>query len=436
MKLEQNYRNNDNNKVAIYLRVSSREQAMYGYGIAAQEEKGLSYLKLFEYDIQATKIYKDEGISAKDMNRPALKRLINDVKAGIINTIVIYKLDRLARNVINVYEIIKLLMDYNCNLISVMDQLDIYSANGRMLVGILAIIAQWEREVIQERTKDGLLAMVHKGKYPHPNQPFGWYKDGDKFLHINKTEADILNHLADLAIEGWSISEITKYCAEEYKIVRTKDIIKKYLMREYNVGRFYYHGELYTNVVPKIMEKSKYNKTIQMLQKRLSHWENEKYYFSNKVTCACGSVLVHKVTNKKNKKYCYYMCESCKKRINQDVILEQTLSQIICYANETEKINTEKVLSRGIKRVSKKIETTFDAYYKGKIDVKTYSYTLLKLNEEKETYLEKLNALYIDASNDFHHKTDKEKQNFISGYVKELIVDIDLQLVLSISFIE
>lgn len=429
-------RKSDNNNVAIYLRVSSREQAMFGYGIAAQEEKAESYLQLFEYEVNSVSIYKDEGISAKDMNRPALKRLLNDVKQGKINIIVIYKLDRLARNVINVYEIIKLLMDYNCNLISVMDQLDIYSANGRMLVGILAIIAQWEREVIQERTQDGLLAMVHKGKYPHPYSPFGWNKDTDNKLHVNEEEAAILNVMTDMAIDGYSISEITRHCAEEFNFVRSKDIVKKYLMREYNVGKFFYQGKVYKNIVPKIIDEGRYKKAIQMLEKRLSHWENEKYYFSNKAFCSCGSLLVHKVTMKKKKEYRYYMCESCKKRINQEYILEQTLSQIFNHSKKIKKTKTAITINRRLYYLNKKIEKTYDDFIKGSIDAKTYAFVLSKLNEDKKLYNEKLNAQYISSNEHFQKMSDKQKQDFICGYIKDVVIDMDLLLVVAMHFID
>ena len=76
-----------------------------------------------------------------------------------------YKLDRLTRSVIDTYKLLYELQEHNCQLIAVIDQLDINSANGRMIVGILAVFAQWEREVIQERTLDGLQAMVNQGKY-------------------------------------------------------------------------------------------------------------------------------------------------------------------------------------------------------------------------------------------------------------------------------
>ena len=147
-------------RIAVYCRVSSREQALYGYGIDAQKSKIDAYLSLFDVEVEEVNYYIDEGISAKNLNRPEVKRLIKDVKEDKVDAIYIYKLDRLSRSVIDIYNMIEMLIDHKCNLVAVMDNIDINSANGRLFVGILAIIAQWERETIIERTNDGLEEMV------------------------------------------------------------------------------------------------------------------------------------------------------------------------------------------------------------------------------------------------------------------------------------
>lgn len=77
----------------------------------------------------------------------------------------------------DVYEFIKKLMEKECNLIAVVDNIDIHSANGRLIVGILAIIAQWERETVIERTNDALVQMCEQGKFPIGYTPLGYKKE-------------------------------------------------------------------------------------------------------------------------------------------------------------------------------------------------------------------------------------------------------------------
>ena len=94
---------------------------MYGYGIDAQKSKIDAYLSLFDVEVEEVNYYIDEGISAKNLNRPEVKRLIKDVKEDKVDAIYIYKLDRLSRSVIDIYNMIEMLIDHKCNLVAVMD---------------------------------------------------------------------------------------------------------------------------------------------------------------------------------------------------------------------------------------------------------------------------------------------------------------------------
>ena len=98
--------------VAIYIRVSTVEQATEGYSIAAQKERLLSYCKAQGWDNY--KFYIDEGISAKDTNRPELKRLFEDMRNGRINMILVYRLDRFTRRVVDFHRMLEEMNKYNC----------------------------------------------------------------------------------------------------------------------------------------------------------------------------------------------------------------------------------------------------------------------------------------------------------------------------------
>ncbi len=123
---------NEERKVAgIYIRVSTEDQAREGFSLGEQEEKLKALCKYKDYEI--FKVYKDAGISAKDMtNRPAFQQMLEDMKAGKINYIVAYKLDRVTRSVRDLEVLISELEKHNCYLICDRDDVNTSSANRKI----------------------------------------------------------------------------------------------------------------------------------------------------------------------------------------------------------------------------------------------------------------------------------------------------------------
>jgi len=123
---------NEERKVAgIYIRVSTEEQVREGFSLGEQEEKLNALCKYKDYKIY--KVYKDAGISAKDMaNRPAFQQMLEDMKAGKINYIVAYKLDRVTRSVRDLEVLISELEKHNCYLICDRDDVNTSSANRKI----------------------------------------------------------------------------------------------------------------------------------------------------------------------------------------------------------------------------------------------------------------------------------------------------------------
>ena len=271
-------------KIAIYVRVSSRENAINGYGLDAQETKCRQYIDLYDLDADSIVLFKDKGISGKSLNRPEMKKLLTEVKNDQIGMVIVYKLDRLTRSVMDTYKLIFELQKHDCQLVAVMDKLDVNSANGRMIVGLLAVFAQWERELDQERTIAAQEEMVRQGKYPYPNSPFGWDKDKNNFLSVNPYERDVINDLGNQALDGKSILEIKDYLLDNYNIKKTDETIKKYLTREINYGVFDFRGKKYEGIVPPIMSQEQSEAIVRSLRyHKIS--DMHKYYLHNKIEC-------------------------------------------------------------------------------------------------------------------------------------------------------
>lgn len=421
--------NNEELKIGVYLRISNRERALYGYGLDVQKTKIMDCLRLYEVKYSSLQIYIDDGYSARNMDRPQMNLLIEDIKAKKIDVVYIYKLDRLARNVIDTYKFIDMLIKFDCSLVAVLDRIDIQTANGRLLVGVLAILAQWELETISERTADGIAQMVENGKYPYGRLPYGYRRDSNKYLYIDESEAAVVRRVFDLACSGLTIKEIEIKLLNE-KIDFTTDQIKNMLMKKLYYGEFEFKGTVYKNFVPAIITKEIYIFANKIISKKFKNYGDNVYWFSNKIHCDCGELCTRKVTIKhKVEKYYYYYCPKCKKRINQDQIANQILREAEEHVDEIKMNEEKKHIIFKVANINKKIEKFHQRYISDQIDLDMYVSTLKKLEEEKTKLDAQEKALKENIVLKWTYMTDIEKKAYIDTYVKRIVVNIKLRTV-------
>lgn len=416
--------NDEKMRVAVYLRISNRERALLGYGLDVQKNKIMDYLKLYEISYSKVKIYVDDGYSAKNMNRPQMNKLISDIKSGEIDIVYIYKLDRLARNVIDTYKFIDMLINNKCSLVAILDRIDIQTANGRLLVGVLAIMAQWELETITERTADGIAQMVEKGKYPYGRLPYGYGRDAKtKDLYIIEDKAAIVRKVFDLATCGLTIKEIQKRLLAE-QIDFSTDQIKHMLLNKLYYGEFEFKGKIYKNFIPAIIDERTYNIANRIISKKFKNYGDNVYWFSNKVSCTCDTLCTRKVTVKnKNDKYYYYYCPKCKKRINQNMIANYVVEQIEDHVNDKTMIKEQNSILRKIKRLNKKIEKIHRRYMDDQIDINIYVKSLESFENEKKDLDAQAAVMKENIIIRWNNMPDIEKKSYIDLHIKRLIVD-------------
>lgn len=198
-------------QVGIYVRVSTKEQAIEGYSIGEQTERLQKFCEA--HDWQIFRIYTDAGFSGADTNRPALQELLSDVRAGRITKVLVYKLDRLSRSQKDTLKLIEdEFLQHNVAFESMTEKLDTGTAHGRAMIGILAAFAQLEKEMIHERMSLGIEARIKEGKWRGGFKvPFGYDYDQDQGkLVINEYQAMIVRYLFQQFTEGRSISAIAK----------------------------------------------------------------------------------------------------------------------------------------------------------------------------------------------------------------------------------
>jgi site-specific DNA recombinase len=154
-------------QVIGYTRVSTEDQARDGVSLAAQQTKINAYAVVKDWEL--VDVIRDEGVSAKSMTRPGLQRVLALVESRQVEAVVVYKLDRLTRSVVDLNHLVEVFEKKGVALVSLQESLDATTATGRLMMNLLASVSQWEREVIGERTRDAMQHLKAQGRvYSRP----------------------------------------------------------------------------------------------------------------------------------------------------------------------------------------------------------------------------------------------------------------------------
>lgn len=197
------------NKVAIYTRKSISTDV--GDSIGTQIELIKNYFGnkdcIFE-------IFKDEGFSGGNIRRPAFKLMMNKIKE--FDTVAIYKVDRIARNIVDFFNIFNELERNNVKLVSVSEGFDPSTPGGKLLMTMLAGMAEMERMNIKQRVRDNMIELAKKGKWSGGNPPLGYKSvrtiEGEKkcsYLQLDESESYIVKEIYDLFLTGYSTRKIS-----------------------------------------------------------------------------------------------------------------------------------------------------------------------------------------------------------------------------------
>ncbi len=181
-------------RCAIYTRVSTDQGLEQEFNsLDAQYDSSLAYIRSQAHagwTLLRSK-YDDGGFSGADTDRPALQRLLNEVRAGRIDVIVVYKVDRLTRSLADFAKLVELFDKHNVSFVSVTQQFNTTTSMGRLTLNVLLSFAQFEREVTSERIRDKIAASKRKGLWVGGMVPLG-YDTKDRKITVNKTEAELV----------------------------------------------------------------------------------------------------------------------------------------------------------------------------------------------------------------------------------------------------
>ena len=185
----------------VYCRVSTQEQATDDhYSLANQEGRCRDYIKHCSW--QLVKVLEDVG-SGKSVERPNYQELLLAIREKRVDVVVVYRLDRLSRNVVDVYNALDAFSRSDVGFASVQEAFDTTTAMGRAMLGVAAVFAQLTREMISENTRDGLARRAQSGKWTGSprHRPYGYcYADGA--LHVIPEEAEVVRRI--FRLNTWS----------------------------------------------------------------------------------------------------------------------------------------------------------------------------------------------------------------------------------------
>lgn len=207
--------------VALYIRVSTREQDMEGYSLDSQTRTLTEYCSTHGFNVY--KIYSDEGISAKDIkHRPGVIQLLADAKERKFEIILVWKLTRFSRSLANLIAVCEDLEKYGVMLVSYSEAFDCTTPAGRMVRNMLGSVAQFEREVIGENVYMGMLERACQGKRTC-NEVLGYDIEGKDDLRINPKEAEYVRFCFESYLQYKNLSQVAELARRKgYKGKRGK----------------------------------------------------------------------------------------------------------------------------------------------------------------------------------------------------------------------
>ena len=324
-------------RCAIYTRKSTEEGLEQEYNtLDAQRDAGENYIKSQAREgwVIKPEHYDDGGFTGGNMERPALKRLIEDIKAGAVDVVVVYKIDRLSRSLMDFAHLVGVFDEYDVSFVSVTQHFNTKDSMGRLTLNILFSFAQFEREVIGERIRDKFAASKKKGIFMGGIVPLG-YKSIDRKLRVIPEEAKQVQEIYNRFVETKSVMGVVdelnekgyvtqRYISGTNKAHGGKPLSRPYIHRILTnplyLGVINHKGELYPGQHEAIISKGLWDKAQAILKtdrrKRAGYSRNDNpVLLRGLIKCGCcNSTMSPSNTKQKNRRYRYYVAN---KAINQ-----------------------------------------------------------------------------------------------------------------------
>ncbi|TKX68886.1 recombinase family protein [Halorubrum sp. SP9] len=195
-------------RAAVYARTSSAKQS---FGHSLNEQVRLSIERCQMLDWEVVFVFRDEAESGKDPDRPMFQSMLRAAEKQAFDVVVFWKLDRFSRSLMHAVQLESKLRQYDVGLYSITEQIDTTTASGRFNFRNIASAAEFERDMIQQRTKMGLHALAVEYKWPNDNPPLGYVVAESGRLRIVSEDADIVRTIFLRYTRGQSMPEVADW---------------------------------------------------------------------------------------------------------------------------------------------------------------------------------------------------------------------------------
>lgn len=451
-------------RCAIYRRVSTDMQAEEGFSLEAQKNRLQAYAESQGWTI--VEDYCDEGFSAKNTDRPEMQRLISDIKKKKFDVVLVYRLDRFVRSVLDLHELLQLMEKYDVKFKSATEVFDTTSATGRLFITLIATLAQWERETIAERVHLGMAKKAEQGERNGAPAPYG-YDLVDGKLIKNNEEAKWVQYIFERY--GYVGSQTI---AKELnrKGVRTKkgevwsDFSVRYVLRNpIYAGLVRWNYETYSKGARKrtgeeilreinqpgfepLIDKETFDEVQKIIEKRRvnAFRSNNFYPFSGVAKCEkCGYSFTG---NTKPNGYRFYKCRGrinfgvCDMPIVSEQAIEEAFLGVLELAEtdieieEPEHTMSEEEIQKRLSRLKLKKERAEELYLEGDISKDRYTRIVDEIKNEEKELFEKMSAtnnaetiaaakeLIRNLKREWHHFSYETKKRAIHSLFESITI--------------
>lgn len=432
-----------------YLRVSTEAQTEK-YGLDMQKQKILEYCE--KKGVEIDKWYVDGGYSGSKLDRPDIQQLLDDAENGLIEKVYIYKLDRMSRDVIDTLNLLyRVLPKYGVQVISMTEDLKFENPIDKVMIGVNAIMGQYEREVIYMRTRAGMVERVKKGLWMGGGKiPYGYYYDrNDGILHPHKEKSERVKKAYQLYIDGYSCKKIADILG-----FATEGTVLQTLKHKAYIGIIEYKGEEYKGLHKPIIDKKTFYKVQECMKKRHtnSHINNDNILTGLCFCGVCGARMRYQKWGKYHKICCYSQYKSGKRYMihdpncnNKKVVAYDVEKYIedafknfaINIEEQKEVVSNASVIEESIRKSNSKIKKLYNLYVENPND------NLMELIHEEEERVkslkkqlnfEKINEQKIDsdkinkikkASDAWDMMSNRDKNRILKECVERIVITND-----------
>ena len=315
-------------RCAIYTRVSTEQGLEQDFNsLDAQHDASQAYIRSQAHAgwslLRAT--YEDGGFSGGNIDRPALRRLLDDVRAGKIDVIVVYKVDRLTRSLADFAKLVELFDKHSVSFVSVTQQFNTTTSMGRLTLNVLLSFAQFEREVTSERIRDKIAASKRKGLWVGGMAPLG-YDTKDRKISVNEAEADRVRSIFRSYLRLGSLSLLMADLREQGIVTKVRTLksgtkvggipftrgpLAHLLRNRFYIGEVIFKGEVLAGEQPAIVDRGLFDAVQAKLTEQLNNHKTARMkseaLLAGRIFDDRGNRMTPSHVRKRGIKYRYYL---------------------------------------------------------------------------------------------------------------------------------